>query len=215
MRRRPPITPPVLWPRVARWITINMPEIPEPICRDQPRHPVDRVHALGASSASHRSSPNPQIPRLPQPRMNPRAVLEPASRLSLRRPGRPPPTPLTTEPHVRLTSHERPAGTRALPLLRHKPEPHATRPPAPRNIHLGSTSPTPTLPAALRRVSTVTTLTDFQSGSIRPNPFSLLKPRIEKPRLRGSRDGCEPKSSGIGVAGANGALAVGDDPDLS
>ena len=116
--------------------------------------------------------------------MNPRAVLQPASRLSLRRPRSPAPTPLTTEPHVRLTSHERPAATRALTLLRHEPKPHATRPPAPTHIHLRPTGLAPTLPVAPRRVSTVTTLTNFQSGSIRPNPFSLLKPRGEKPKLR-------------------------------
>ena len=113
---------------MARRITINMPEIPKPICRDQTRHPVDREHALGTPRAPHRPSRDPRSPRLPQPRMNP------PSRTST---GEPPQPPQAEESGsdttrnkiaVRLTSHERPAATRALPLLRHEPEPQAARP---------------------------------------------------------------------------------------
>ena len=188
MRRRPPITPPVLWPRdTCDGSPSTCLRSQSPLAGIKPGTPLTAY--THSAPRAHLTVPvrTRQVPRLPQPRMNPGAVLQPASRLSLRRPRSPAPTPLATEPHVRLTSHERPAATRALTLLRHEPQPHATRPPAPTNIHLGPTGLAPTLPVAPRRVSPVTTLTNLQSGSIRPNPFSLLKPRGEKSKLRGSR----------------------------
>ena len=174
MRRRPPITAPVLRALVPRRIPVDMAQVPRLARQDEAGHSADREHALGTPRAPHRSSRHPRSPRLPQPRMNAGAVLQPASCLGLRRPRSPRTTPLTTKPLVRRPCHERPATTRTRPLLRHKPQPHPARP-APTNIHLRPTRPTPTLPVTPRRVSPMTTLTNFQSGSIRSNPFTLFE----------------------------------------
>ena len=171
MRRSPSVAATVGWSRRAAYV-IQIPRLPG---LDQARHAVQPVHTIGAPGAPHRPRLNrrrPRRPALTMPRARP--VLQPASRLSLRRPRSPRTTPLTTKPLVRRACHERPATTRTHPLLRHKPQPHPARP-APTNIHLRPTRPTPTLPVTPRRVPPMTTLTNFQSGSIRSNPFILFE----------------------------------------
>ncbi len=144
----------------------------------RPHH--HRIHAAGAPPAPHRPALDRRQPRRPPLLMTrTRAVLQPVGRLSSRAWE----SAADTTPSKTAGWADKPrtaSSNTRLPLLRGEPKPHVARPLNTTLLHHRATGVTPPLPIAARRVSAMTTLTDFQSGPIPPNPLPCLKPWGEK-----------------------------------
>jgi hypothetical protein len=181
MRSGPAIAPAMRRPQVSQRIAIDVIEIPRLPRQDEPRHPIDREHAVRPPRAPQRPDRHAPLPPLPQQPMPGRPVLQPAQLLRLRRSRRRPPTPLRAIPLIRLTSNKRPATARTLPLLRHEPEPAATRRTltTPHRLHLHPAPIAAKLPVTPRRKPAPTTLTRLHRAESADSWG-------EKPKLRGS-----------------------------
>ena len=172
MCRRPPITSPMLRPRVPRRITITWPESQRPFAGIKPgtpstayTHSEPRAH-LTVPVRTRNSHAFRNRRCTPVPYFNRRAASASARPRSPRRHhseqnrlvGRP-----AMNDRPQRAHHAPPARTQTT----------ATSPPTTTEHPPPTDRTTPTLPVTPRRVPTLTTLADLQSGSIPPNPFSF------------------------------------------